>query len=106
VTRLLLACLAVAGVVMTSGCNATKRELVVVFASSATPAQHAAALHACAGAAAHATPEPMPTAGGRVVGSDVRFRIDAANDRDIAKLESCLQRQAGVQGFQDSSDSM
>ena len=104
-TRLLLACLAVAGMAMASGCNATKRELVVVFASSATAAQHAAALHACTGAAPHTTPEPMPT-GGHVVGSDVRFRIDSANDKDIARLETCLQRQPGVQGFQDSSDSM
>jgi hypothetical protein len=105
VTRLLLACLAMAGLVIASGCNATKRELVVVFTSSATPAQHEAALRACTSAAPHATPEPMPT-GGHVVGSDVRFRIDSANDKDIAALESCLQRQPGVQGFQDSSDSM
>jgi len=92
-------------VAATTGCNATKRELSVVFSSTATSAEHAAALKACTGAAPHTSPEPQPT-GTKLVGTDVRFRIDSASDRDIAKLETCLQKQPGVQGFQDSTDSM
>jgi len=87
-----------------TGCNATKRELTVVFAAGATAAQHTAALKTCTGAAPHTTPEPQPTST-RFPGSDVRFRIDSANDADISKLEACLAKQPGVQGFQDSADS-
>jgi hypothetical protein len=36
--------------------------------------------------------------------SDVRFRIDRADDRDIARLEVCLQKQPGVIGVQDTMD--
>lgn len=87
-----------------SGCNATRRELTVVFAADATRAQQAAALQACAGAAPHASPEPLPTATTHSRQLLVRFRIDSANDHDIAQLTTCLQRQRGVIGFQDSAD--
>jgi hypothetical protein len=84
--------------------NAYRRELVVVFTSEATPAMHAAALRACTGAAPNTSPEPIvhsSFAASRV--NDVRFRIDHANDRDIAHLQACLSRQPGVLGTQDSA---
>lgn len=87
-----------------TACNATKRELTVVFGSDASRTQQQAALHACTGVAPHTSPEPMPTPGGHFTAPGVRFRIDSADDRDIAALENCLGRQPGVRGFQDSSD--
>ena len=98
---------AVAGAVSVTGCNATRRELTVVFTPSASDAQRVAAWHACTGAAPHTSPEPIPTpSGNRGIerqGPLVRFRIDAADDQNIARLEECLGKQPGVQGFQDSS---
>lgn len=89
------------------GCNATKRELTVVFDAGTTDAQRVAALQACTATAPHATPEPVitptPRAAGPLRHVNVTFRIDAANDRDLARLEACLQRQPGVRGFQDSA---
>ena len=90
-----------------TGCNATRRELTVVFTPSATDAQRVAAWRACTGAAPHTSPEPIPTpSGNRGIerqGPLVRFRIDSANDQNIARLEECLGKQPGVQGFQDSA---
>ena len=90
-----------------TGCNGTGRELTVVFAAGTTDEQRAAASQACAGAAPHTSPEPIPTPSGtrgiERSGSLVRFRIDSASDRDIARLEECLQKQTGVKGFQDSA---
>jgi hypothetical protein len=100
---LLVSCAGLVAVVVT-GCNGTKRELTVVFALDSTHAQHTAALRNCTGAAPRTTPEPQPT-DVRFSSSDVRFRIDSATDRDIAKLETCLGKQPGVKGFQDSADS-
>ena len=96
--------LVVAGLLaLTAGCNATKRELVVMFSGASTAAQHLSARTSCTGVAAHTTPEPLAssTGGGN---PDVRFRIDKASDKDIATLESCLQRQPGVSGFKDTND--
>ena len=99
-------CLVLCGLLalLATGCNATKRELTVVFSSTATQAEHAAALRACTGVAPHTSPEPIPT-DPRYDSSNVRFRIDSANDHDIAVLEGCLNKQPGVLGFQDSADS-
>lgn len=92
---------------LATGCNATRRELTVVFTPGTSNDQRAAALRACTGAAPHTSPEPIPTPTGQRgierTGSLVRFRIDAANDQNIARLEECLQKQPGVQGFQDSA---
>src|SRR5579862_2851244 len=98
--RLGLSVAALAGAVAVSGCNASalsKRELVVYFSPSATTAQHKAALDACSHVTPEASPEPFVTTGPAAdqVG-DVRFRIDHADDRDIAHLETCLQAQPGV----------
>jgi hypothetical protein len=95
----------VAALVLCAACgnsNLTKRELVVVFAPTATPAQHAEVLTACAGATPKASPEPLPSAFTHASDSvgDVRFRIDHASDRDLNTLLQCLRRQPGVVGFQ------
>jgi hypothetical protein len=89
-----------------AGCNGSisKRELVVHMAPTATPEQHAAALDACAHASPKASPEPIvhnSYAVSRV--ADVRFRIDHADDGDIAELERCLAQQPGVLGFEDTA---
>jgi hypothetical protein len=91
----------------TAGCNATKREITVVFDPGTPDAQREAALRACTGAAPHTSPEPVvrPSArpGGPTRNVGITFRVDKANDRDLAHLESCLQKQPGVRGFQDSA---
>jgi hypothetical protein len=88
-----------------TGCKAAQREIVVFFAADAPQSQHESALQACTGAAPHTSPEPITPGTHRVARtSDVRFRIDTANDHDIAQLEKCLQRQPGVIGVQDTMD--
>lgn len=97
---------ALTAALLLGGCNATKRELTVVFDSTATDAQRAAALRACSDATPEATPEPVVTprpGPGPLRHVDVTFRIDSANDKELAHLEACLQQQPGVRGFQDSA---
>lgn len=90
------------------GCNAdalSKREIVVHFKADATDADHRAAQAACADAAPHVSPEPIvhsSYASTRV--ADVRFRVDHANDNDLAKLYICLGKQPGVLGVSDPMD--
>lgn len=84
------------------GCSGSlsKRELVVHFLPTATPADHRAALTACTGVAPNTSPEPILVshyASDRV--GDVRFRIDHADDHDIAMLLTCLTKQRGVNGY-------
>jgi hypothetical protein len=84
-----------------AGCNGSlsKRELVVHFTQTATPAEHQAVLTACAHAAPNTSPEPMTVSRfpSDQVGN-VRFRIDHADDRDLSKLIACLNKQHGVVG--------
>jgi hypothetical protein len=94
-------------VVLLTGCNASlnKREIVVHFTASATEAQHAAARTACATAAPHSSPEPIvhnSYATTRI--DDIRFRVDKANDHDLAQLYKCLAKQPGVIGVSDPLD--
>lgn len=104
IVRRLAAVPLTAGVVLAlAGCNTdalTKRELVVAFHQDATQDEHLAALEACAHVTPKATPEPFSTSGplADTVGN-VRFRIDHADDKSIATLESCLEKQPGVAGF-------
>jgi hypothetical protein len=100
--------LAVAGAMVVtacglSGCNTdslSKVELVVHFAPGTPESDHVAALNACSDASPEAKPEPIVTSNlpSQSVG-DVRFRIDHANDHEVAQLEMCLAKQAGVVGF-------
>jgi hypothetical protein len=100
--RLALLSSALVVAVAVTGCNASalsRRELVVHFDPAATSAQHRSALDACAHATTEATPEPFSTTGpvsNQI--NNVRFRIDHADDRDIAHLETCLGQQPGVVG--------
>jgi len=88
-----------------SGCKGAQREVIVFFAADSTQSEHEAALHACTGVARHTSPEPIAAGTHRVAPtSDVRFRIDKANDHDIAELEKCLSKQPGVIGVQDTMD--
>lgn len=88
-----------------TGCKGAQREVIVFFASDATQSQHEDALRACTGAAKNTSPEPITAGTHRVAPtSDVRFRIDKANDHDIAELEKCLTKQPGVIGVQDTMD--
>lgn len=86
----------------TGGCNTSslsKVELVVYFNQDASAADHTAALQACGHATPAATPEPIVSSSlpSNAVG-DVRFRIDHANDKQIALLTECLAKQPGVTG--------
>ena len=88
-----------------TGCKGTQREVIVFFAADAPQSRHEDALRACTGAAPHTSPEPIEPGTHRVAPtSDVRFRIDKANDHDIAQLEKCLTSQPGVIGVQDTMD--
>jgi hypothetical protein len=100
--RLAVCAAAVASVAAASGCNTSslsKRELVVHFSIDASAADHAAALAACSDVSTATVPEPMSTSSlpSQSVG-DVRFRIDHANDRQVALLTECLDTQPGVVG--------
>ena len=89
----------------TAGCKGTQREVVVFFAADAPQRQHEDALRACTGVAPNTAPEPITPGTHRVAPtSDVRFRIDKADDHDIAALEKCLTNQPGVVGVQDTMD--
>jgi hypothetical protein len=84
------------------GCNdsaLTKTEMVVYFYQNAPESEHVAALHACSHVSPEVVPEPITksTLPSDAVG-DVRFRIDHANDRELALLTECLNKQPGVQG--------
>ena len=94
---------ALGGLVFASGCNTsslTKREAVVYFSDTATESEHVNALNACAHVApsVHAEPITKSTLPSNQVGN-VRFRIDHADDKDIALLTECLDKQPGVKGF-------
>jgi hypothetical protein len=93
---------AAAAVAGLAGCNTsalTKVELVVYFKQGAPLSDHAAALHACAHASPEAIPEPIVKSryASDAVG-DVRFRIDHADDKQVALLTECLNKQPGVEG--------
>lgn len=94
-------------IILLTGCNASlsKREIVVHFTPSASEAQHAAAREACATATPKASPEPIvhnQFASTRI--DDVRFRVDKADDHDLAQLYKCLSKQPGVVGVSDPLD--
>jgi hypothetical protein len=101
--RLLVICAATAGaLVAVSGCNTTaltKVEMVVYFTQNAPTSDHEAALKACAHSAPNVYPEPIVKSNlaSDAVG-DVRFRIDHADDKDLALLTECLNKQPGVAG--------
>jgi hypothetical protein len=87
-----------------TACNAgslSKVEMVVYFDQGAPQSDHAAALEACSHASPEAIPEPLATSrlASNAVG-DVRFRIDHADDQQIALLTECLNKQPGVVGVQ------
>jgi hypothetical protein len=102
VRRLAVCATAVGMVFVAAGCNAsalTKVELVVYFKPNAPLSDHTGALKACG----HVTPEtiPEPIVKSRFVSDavgDVRFRIDHANDKELAELTECLNKQPGVEG--------
>ncbi|HVW80316.1 MAG TPA: hypothetical protein VHB69_05180 [Mycobacteriales bacterium] len=102
VRRLAVTALAVGLALVLSGCNTsalTKRELVFYFSPNATQAEHKAALTACSNVTPAAVPEPFDTSGptADLVG-DVRFRIDHADDKQIAEVEDCMDKQPGIAG--------
>jgi hypothetical protein len=102
VRRLVVGAAAALALTAAAGCNTsalTKTELVVYFWPSAPLSDHAAALKACSHVSPETVPEPIVKSrlASDAVG-DVRFRIDHANDHDLALLTECLNKQPGVQG--------
>lgn len=89
---------------LTSGCGGFlrplgQREVVVHFAVNAPRSDHAIVRSACTGIP-NVTPEPVPRSTSLAARlNDVRFRVDKANDVQLARLFSCLGRQPGVVGF-------
>jgi hypothetical protein len=101
--RFVAGVVAAGALIVLSGCNSsslTKRELVVYFQQGAPQSEHVAALHACGHVTPAAVPEPIDTSNllSNSVGN-VRFRIDHADDKQIALLTECLNKQPGVVGF-------
>ena len=101
--RVFVGVVAAGAAAVLSGCNSsslTKRELVVYFQQNAPQSEHVAALHACGHVTPAAVPEPIGKSNllSNSVG-DVRFRIDHADDKQIAELTECLNKQPGVVGF-------
>lgn len=95
----LLAVVPILVTVVGCGRYGAQREVVVTFQPAATKAQHDAARRACLGIA-RTVAEPAPTSSLRSTQiNDVRFRVDKANDGDLAKLYDCLRRQPGVIGI-------
>lgn len=75
-----------------------QREAVVAFSRTATPAQHRAARAACSGLPNIVTePPPRNTLRASQL-NDVRFRVEKADDAELARLFDCLRRQPGVIG--------
>jgi hypothetical protein len=71
------------------------REAVAHFTPETTAAQRAAARAACLDLP-RARPEPIATDAVSIrAHTDIRFRVDDANDHDIAQLYACLQKQPG-----------
>jgi hypothetical protein len=84
------------------GCNdsaLSKTEMVVYFTQNAPESDHVAALNACSHVSPETVPEPIETSSlaSNNVG-DVRFRIDHADDKQLALLTECLNKQPGVVG--------
>ncbi len=76
-----------------------QRELVVHFEPGATQAQHLAVRTACSGYP-NTSPEPIGSDTRRSsLLNNVRFRIDNASYRELARLTECLNRQPGVRGI-------
>ena len=89
----------VSAVLALSGCSWTSslkaREAVAHFTPDTLPAQRAAARAACLDLP-RTRPEPIATDALSVrAHTDIRFRVDDADDHDIAQLYACLQRQPG-----------
>jgi hypothetical protein len=91
-----------AAAVLLTSCRTTvtlKREVVVVFKPGTTAADRDRVRAACADATPHASPEPVGPGtlkSSRV--NDVRFRVDKADDAELAKLYACLTKDPAVRG--------
>jgi hypothetical protein len=92
---------------MTAGCghltdNLAQRELIVQFDVGATAEQHEQVRAACNGFAG-TTLEPRPTSTLESVRlNDVRYRVDRADDAQLARIEACLSRFPFVRGVRDT----
>jgi hypothetical protein len=72
------------------------REATVHFDRSSSLAERTAARAACLDLP-HATPEPVATdALSTRAQTEIRYRVDHADDHDLAVLYSCLEKQPGV----------
>lgn len=90
--------------------------MTVIFRADTTQAQLEAASHACAhvvkGITALPVPKPAARSGSGAsnvragAGGQIQFRIGGADDHDVAKLTTCLNRQPGVLGVQPPNDDM
>lgn len=107
---MLLAATAVLTLALT-GCghfaaNMRMRELVVQFKPGTTQHQREQVLAGCHGFT-NASPEPVPSSTLLSVQlNDIRYRIDNADDAQIAALEACLARYPDVVGAHDTGEDM
>ena len=102
VTRAASALCALGGLLLLTSCRTTvtlNREVVVVFKPGSTDADRERVRTECADASPHAS--PVPVGPGTLKSSrvnNVRFRVDKADDAELAKLYSCLTKDPAVRG--------
>ena len=98
------------GIMFAGGCHATsglsKAEIVVVFKSGATQADHAAVWNACQHLPG-VSEEPLVTSSKykSTMLNNVRFEVTKASNYQLQQLYSCLTNQDSVSGYNtDGSD--
>ena len=106
--RSVAACCLLAAAALLTSCRTTvtfNREVVVVFKPGSTAADRDRVRAECADASPHASPEPQGP--GTLKSSrlnDVRFRVDKADDTELARLYACLTKDPSVRGVRLPAD--
>ena len=100
--RRVAVCCVLTGMAVLTSCRTTvtfNREVVVVFKPGSTAADRDRVRALCTDVTPHASPEPQGP--GTLKSSrlnDVRFRVDKADDSELAKLYACLTKDPAVRG--------
>ena len=101
-TRGTAAVIALLAAAALTSCRTTvtlNREVVVVFKPDSTTADRDRVRSECGDVSPHAS--PVPVGPGTLKSSrvnNVRFRVDKADDAELAKLYSCLTKDPSVRG--------
>ena len=100
---------AIAAMGLLAGCrqlgSLSQQEVVVVFKSGATQADHARVYAACKGLDG-IQPEPMVTESKypATLQYNVRYRVDGASNYQLQQLYNCLAKDPSVAGYKPPAD--